>query len=90
MSQNNQLYCKIWAIEQDPRNGTAHWCHAEWKGLKEGLYPKDSIDRVLDEKSTNLETMRWILVRCQPTHDGSACDSCQYKPYINAPGYFHD
>jgi len=90
MSQNNQLYCKIWAIEQDPRNGTAHWCHAEQKGLKGGLYPKDSIDRVLDEKSTNLETMRWRLVRCQPTHDGSACDSCLYKPYINAPGYFHD
>ena len=90
MSENNQLYCRIWAIEQDPRNGSAHWCHAGSTGLKGNVYSKESIDKVLEEKPTQIETMEWRLVRCQPTHDSLACDSCQYKPYIDAPGYFHD
>lgn len=89
MSKNNQLYCKIWAIEQDPRNGTAHWCHAECNGLKGGLYLRDNIDRVLDEKSTNLETMRWRLVRCEPSQYDLSCNSCKYKPFKGAQGYFH-
>ncbi len=77
--EKNEVYCKIWAIEQDPRDGSAHWCHAESKGLKGGLYPKNIISRVLDEKSTNLETMRWVLVACEPSHDGSVCNTCRYK-----------
>jgi hypothetical protein len=62
----------------DPRNGSAHWCHAEGKGLKGGLYLKESIDRILEEKSTNLETMRWYLVGCEPSHH-NACEECKYR-----------
>ncbi len=76
--------CKIWAIEMDPRNGSAHWCHAEGKGLKGDIYPKGNIDRILDEKSTNLETMRWYLVGCTPNHDGLACETCKYETYKNS------
>jgi len=82
--EDNRLYCRIWAIELDPRDGSAHYCHAKSKGLKGGLYPKDIIDRVLEEKSTNLETMRWYLVGCKPSHDGSACETCKYKIYKNS------
>ncbi|OYT57320.1 MAG: hypothetical protein B6U68_02030 [Candidatus Aenigmarchaeota archaeon ex4484_14] len=84
MSQNNQPYCRIWAIEMDPRNGSAHWCHAKGKGLKGDLYPKDSIDRILEEKSTNLETMRWHLVGCEPIHH-NACKGCKYECYKDSP-----
>ena len=83
MTQNNQdnVLCRIWAWEQDPRNGTAHHCHAASYGFKGGVYPKGDIERILAETPVQIQTMIWTLKTCEPNHDGAACEGCQYKSY---------
>ena len=69
----DDLLCRIWAWEQDPKNGDAHWCHAASLGLKGGVYCKGDIERVLAEKPVEVQRMKWTLKACEPNHDGSAC-----------------
>jgi len=78
MTQTSQVSeCRIWCFEETPQ-GT-HWCHARSKGLAGGLYPRDSIDRILEEKATGPKD-KWVLMACEPSHDGSACEGCNYLP----------
>lgn len=77
----DNVSCRIWAWEEDPRNGCAHHCHAAFYGLKGGVYPKSDIERILEEKPVQIKKMRWTLKTCEPNHDGTACDDCQYRGY---------
>ena len=84
MTEN--VFCRIWAIEQDPLDDVAHWCHAGAKNLAGGLYPKDGISKKLQETPVVIPRMRWNLVSCEPEyHD--ACAGCKYLPHKGLLGY---
>jgi hypothetical protein len=84
MEKDNVL-CRIWASETSP-TGHEHRCHAENTGLAEGVYPKGEIEKVLRTKPTWGGT--WHMLACEPNHDGTACEDCQYKNWKGLSHYY--
>ncbi|MBR9702208.1 hypothetical protein GOV13_04785 [Candidatus Pacearchaeota archaeon] len=83
------ITCRIWAQEEDPRNGSAHSCHASFNGLHGQSHLKDKIEEKLETTPVWIKTMKWRLVACEPNHDGKACGDCQYS-YRKGLSYCHD
>ena len=86
----NRQVCKIWAIEINPENGSAYWCHADAAGLKGNSYYKGEIDEILRTRRSKIPGYQWILVRCSPVNNVDLCDNCKYRAFKNLQGYFHD
>lgn len=79
-------FCRIWALERNKFNGSAHYCHAEAKGLGGALYAKSVVPQKLKETSTlgDSRNWEWRLRACEPDGGPSRseqCEGCVFKPY---------
>lgn len=70
------LLCRLWGVEELP-DTTQHWCHAKQFGFAGGVHQKSRIEEDLEH--TLSPNARWVLRACQPLHDGSACETCEYN-----------
>ncbi|MBM3233971.1 hypothetical protein FJZ19_02660 [Candidatus Pacearchaeota archaeon] len=83
-----KITCQIWAEEDT--HGFRHRCHAESRGLAGHTYPRGDIEQKLKSTPIGIPGTNgvWVLLACEPNHDGAACESCQYRHYKGLSHYY--